>query len=43
MNVGLAFENDPSSFIYFDVGSTNSSDWNIKTIDIGSYADKKFL
>ncbi len=41
MHVGLAFENDPSSFTYFDVGSTTSSEWNIKTIDIGSYAGQK--
>ena len=41
MKVGLAFENDPSSFIYFDVGSTNSADWNLKTIDISSYSGQK--
>ncbi len=41
MKVGLAFENDPSSFTYFDVGNTTSPDWNLKTIDIGSYSGQK--
>jgi len=38
MQVGLAFENDPSNFTYFDVGNTTSPDWNLKTIDIGTYS-----
>jgi mannosyl-glycoprotein endo-beta-N-acetylglucosaminidase len=41
MQVGLAFENDPSAFIYFDVGNTTTTDWNLKTIDIGSYNGEK--
>lgn len=41
MKIGLAFENDPSTFIYFDVGNTVSSDWNLKTIDIGAFSGQK--
>lgn len=41
MKVGLAFENDPSTFTYFDVGNTNSSDWNLKTINIGTFNGQK--
>ncbi|MFI5238043.1 MAG: hypothetical protein ACHQLA_08900, partial [Ignavibacteriales bacterium] len=41
MKVGLAFENDPSSFTYFDIGYTTSSDWNLETIDIGSLSGQK--
>jgi mannosyl-glycoprotein endo-beta-N-acetylglucosaminidase len=36
MKVGLAFENDPSNFTFFDVGNSTTADWNLKTIDIGS-------
>jgi len=41
MKVGLAFENDPSVFTYFDVGNTSTADWNLKTIDIGSLNGQK--
>ena len=41
MKVGLAFENDPLTFTYFDVGNTTSSDWNLKTIDIGTFSGQK--
>ena len=41
MKVGLAFENDPSTFNYFDVGNTTSSDWNLKTLDISAYNGQK--
>ncbi|HEY6625606.1 MAG TPA: LamG-like jellyroll fold domain-containing protein, partial [Ignavibacteriaceae bacterium] len=41
MKVGLAFENDPSTFIYFDVGNTATVDWNLKTIDISSLSGQK--
>ena len=41
MKVGLAFENDPSTFTYFDVGNTTSSDWNLITIDIGVFNGQK--
>ena len=41
MKVGIAFENDPSTFTYFDVGNTISTDWNLKTIDIGSLNGEK--
>ena len=41
MQVGLAFENDLSTFTYFDVGNTTTSDWNLKTLDIGSYSGQK--
>ncbi len=38
MKIGFAFESDPSSFNYFDAGTTTTSDWNLKTFDIGSYS-----
>ena len=41
MSVGVAFENDPSAFTYFDVGNTTSADWNLKTIDISSLGGQK--
>ena len=41
MKVGLAFENDPNTFTYFDVGNTTTADWNLKTIDIGSLSGQK--
>ncbi len=41
MQVALSFENDPSTFVYFDVGNTTSTDWNLKTIDLGSYSGQK--
>ena len=41
MKIGLAFESDPSTFNYFDVGSTASSDWNLRTIDLGAHSGQK--
>ena len=41
MKVGLAFENDPSTFIYFDVGNATTSDWNLKTLAISAYNGQK--
>ena len=41
LKVGLAFENDPSTFTYFDVGNTTSSGWNLKTMDISTYNGQK--
>lgn len=41
MKIGLAFENDPSTFIYFDVGNTTTVDWNLKTLDISSFSGQK--
>ncbi len=41
MKAVLAFENDPSNFTYFDIGNSTDTGWNIKTIDIGSYAGQK--
>ena len=43
MQVGLAFENDPNTFTYFDVGNTTTADWNIKTIDISSLSGQKIF
>ena len=40
MKVGLLFEDNPSNFVYFDVGNTTSADWNTKNIDLSSYAGK---
>ena len=41
MQIGLAFESNPSTFIYFDVGNAAASNWNLKTIDIGLYSGQK--
>ena len=41
MKVAIAFENDPSTFTYFNVGNAASADWNLKTIDVGSYSGQK--
>jgi endo-beta-N-acetylglucosaminidase D len=41
MKVGLALENDPNTFTYFDIGNTTTADWNLKTIDIGSLGGQK--
>lgn len=43
MQIGLAFESNPSTFIYFDVGNAAASNWNLKTIDIGSYSGQKIF
>ena len=43
MKVGIASENDPSTFIYFDVGNTTNANWNLKTIDIGSVSGQKIV
>ena len=41
MKVALSFQNDPANFIYFDVGNTSSTDWNLNTFDLGSYSGQK--
>ena len=41
MKVGLAFENDPASFTFIDVGSTANVNWNLKTFDLSSYSGEK--
>jgi mannosyl-glycoprotein endo-beta-N-acetylglucosaminidase len=41
MKIGLAFENEPSTFTYFDVNNSTSSDWNLRTIDISAYNGQK--
>ena len=41
MKVGLAFENDPSTFIYFDAGNTTTVDWNLKQLISVHYSGQK--
>jgi len=41
MKVGLAFENDPNIFTFFDVGNTTTADWNLNTIDVGPLNGQK--
>jgi mannosyl-glycoprotein endo-beta-N-acetylglucosaminidase len=41
MKIGLAFESNPSTYTFFDVGSTTSNAWNLKTIDISAHSGEK--
>ncbi|MDJ0762374.1 MAG: hypothetical protein QNJ97_05240 [Myxococcota bacterium] len=38
MSMGVIFESNPSSFVYFEVGTSPSTGWNTKAIDVGAYA-----
>lgn len=40
IQVGLAFEDDPSTFEYLDVGTAPSAGWNTATFDLGSYSGR---
>ena len=40
MQVGLAFEHDPGTFIYLDVGTSASTDWNTTNIPLSAHAGK---
>ncbi|MGA8276734.1 MAG: hypothetical protein WB784_00835 [Rhodanobacteraceae bacterium] len=40
LEVGLAFEDAPSAFEYFDVGDASDTDWNTKTFDLGAFAGR---
>jgi len=41
MKIGLAFESNPSTYTFFDVGSTTSDGWNLKTIDLSAHNGEK--
>jgi len=41
LHIGVALENDPLTFTYFDVGNTTSDGWNLKSIDISSLNGQK--
>ena len=41
MQVGLAFEDAPTTFQYLDVGTAASSSWNTKTFSLSAYAGRK--
>jgi len=38
MKLGLAFENNPDSFEFWDIGSSASIEWNTKTFDISNHS-----
>lgn len=40
LKVGLAFEDAPSSFQFIDVGDAATDRWNLKTLDLSSFAGK---
>jgi len=41
MKIGLAFESDPLSYTFFDVGSTTSDGWNLETVDLSAHNGEK--
>ena len=41
MQVGLAFEDAPTSFQYLDVGAAATSAWNTKVFNLGAHAGRK--
>lgn len=40
LQVGLAFEDDPSTFDYLDVGDAAGTGWNTSTFGLGGYAGR---
>ncbi|MFA8344245.1 MAG: LamG-like jellyroll fold domain-containing protein, partial [Rhodothermaceae bacterium] len=38
--IGLAFDDAPSSFQYLEIGDLTDENWNLKTLDLSSYAGK---
>lgn len=40
LQVGMSFEGSEGSFTYIDVGSTTSTDWELKTIGLGDNSGK---
>lgn len=41
LQVAILFESVPLVYFYFDIGNTDSPDWNLKTIDLASYGGQK--
>src|SRR4030095_7748276 len=41
MQVGLAFEDSPSTILYLDVGTAATSSWNTKVFSLAAYAGRK--
>ncbi|MBK1882913.1 hypothetical protein JIN85_10830 [Luteolibacter pohnpeiensis] len=41
LKLAIAFEDAPSSPVYYDVGSTSTNGWNTVTFDLGSHAGQK--
>lgn len=41
MQVGLAFEDAPTTFQYLDVGTATSASWNTKVFSLSAYAGRK--
>lgn len=41
LQVGLAFEGNPTRFEFLDVGATEVAGWNVKTFALGRHAGKK--
>jgi hypothetical protein len=40
MKVGLAFEDDPGNFQFFEVGAATSPNWNTKTFGLSAYSGR---
>jgi mannosyl-glycoprotein endo-beta-N-acetylglucosaminidase len=40
MEVGLAFEDNPAAFEFFDVGTTASDGWNTSSFELGAHAGR---
>ena len=40
MKLAAAFEDNPSQYEYFDIGTPESESWNTKSINLGSYSGK---
>ncbi|MEO5913180.1 MAG: autotransporter-associated beta strand repeat-containing protein [Luteolibacter sp.] len=43
MQVGLAFEDAPATFVYLDVGTSASTGWNTTNFPLATYAGKKIV
>ncbi|MBT8391607.1 MAG: T9SS type A sorting domain-containing protein [Ignavibacteria bacterium] len=41
LKVALAFESDPTNYVYFDVGNTTSEGWNTNDFDLSGYIGEK--
>lgn len=37
MQAAIAFANAPSTYVYFDIGNTTDTSWDLKTFDLSSY------
>lgn len=43
MNVLLAFDDNPTNFISYNLGDSTSIDWNTETLDLSSHDGKKLV